>query len=410
MKILAFGSYDARSHPRVAVLLEGLRAHGDRVVEVNRPLGLDTATRVAILDQPWRLPVLAARVLRTWTWLAVHGRRAYLRERPDAVLVGYLGHFDVRLARLLFRRAAIVLDQLIFARDTAADRGQSQAWKAWLLGRLDRGAVRAADLVVIDTPEHRSLLASLSRSPAQRAVVVRVGATRAWFEAGERAVGGWTGPGDRSVRVIFFGLFTPLQGAPVIGAALGLLADLPELSVTMVGNGQDLARTRAEAAGNPRVTWLDWIGAEELPHLVAEHDICLGIFGTGAKALRVVPNKVYQGAACCCAVVTSDTAPQRAALGEAAVLVPPGDARALAEALRALVAEPAELARLRRAARARAVAAFGAEQVVVPLRTALAAGAPRPPSRPRRPHAQDPGGAATRPGDPQTGNTAPPQE
>ena len=56
VRVLAFGTYDVRSHPRVGVLIEGLRASGDDVVEVNVPLGLDTAARVAMLRQPWRLP------------------------------------------------------------------------------------------------------------------------------------------------------------------------------------------------------------------------------------------------------------------------------------------------------------------------------------------------------------------
>ena len=65
--------------------------------------------------------------------------------------------------------------------------------------------------------------------------------------------------------------------------------------------------------------------AAELPALVAGHDVCLGIFGSAAKAARVVPNKVFQGAAAGCALVTSDTPPQRRVLDGAAVLVPPGD-------------------------------------------------------------------------------------
>ena len=48
--------------------------------------------------------------------------------------------------------------------------------------------------------------------------------------------------------------------------------------------------------------------AADLPALVAGHDVCLGIFGTGDKALRVVPNKVFQGAAAGCAIVTSTRA------------------------------------------------------------------------------------------------------
>src|SRR5258708_26532382 len=101
----------------------------------------------------------------------------------------------------------------------------------------------------------------------------------------------------------------------------------------MIGRGQDEAETKSAAAGNKAVTWLDWVPAAELPALVAEHDVCLGIFGTGEKARRVVPNKVFQGAAAGCAIITSDTAPQRRVFGDAAALVPPGDASALAAAL-----------------------------------------------------------------------------
>jgi len=53
VKILAFGTYDVRTHPRIGVLVEGLRAHGDEVTEVNVPLGIDTAGRVAKFQQKY---------------------------------------------------------------------------------------------------------------------------------------------------------------------------------------------------------------------------------------------------------------------------------------------------------------------------------------------------------------------
>ena len=112
---------------------------------------------------------------------------------------------------------------------------------------------------------------------------------------------------------------------------------------------------------------LPWVAADELPALVAGHDVCLGIVGTTTKARRVVPTKVFQGAAAGCAIVTSDTPPQRRALGDAAVFVPPGDATALAAALRDLSADDERLARLRHAARARAELAFAPVTVVAEL-------------------------------------------
>jgi len=372
MRVLVFGTYDAARHPRIAVLAEGLRRRGAEITECNVPLGLDTADRVAMLRQPWRLPVLAGRIGRSWRALA---RRARRLPAPDLVLVGYLGHFDVHLARRLFPSTPIVLDHLIGAADTAKDRGVSGGITTRLLQRLDRAALRAADVVVVDTAEHLTMLPEEYQA---KGVAVAVGAAQPWFDAGRRAMVGEPrtavgAPGTAAdpLRVVFFGLYTPLQGAPVIGAALRELADLP-VQVTMIGTGQDLAATRSAAGTGADIHWLDWAPATELPALVARHEVCLGIFGTGPKAGRVVPNKVFQGAAAGCAIVTSDTPPQRRALGEAAVLVPPGDSNALANTLRTLAADPALTARYRRAAVELAASSFSADAVVAPLLDRLA--------------------------------------
>jgi glycosyltransferase involved in cell wall biosynthesis len=353
MRVLLFGTYDVRAHPRVATLAEGLRAHGVDVDECNAPLGLDTASRVRMLARPWLVGGLLIRLLRRWLALARATRRT---ARPDAVLVGYLGHFDVHLARLLFPRTPIVLDHLVGAADTARDRRLAGGPRLFALRLIDAAALRAADVIVVDTEEHRDLLTARQRA---RALVVPVGAPGAWFGTPEPRP-------DGPLRVVFFGLYTPLQGTPTIGAALGALAAEP-IEVTMIGTGQDEARTKAAAEGNPRVRWLDWVPAEELPGVVRSADVCLGIFGVGAKALRVVPNKVFQGAAAGCAIVTSDTAPQRRVLGAAAVLVPPGDPNALAAALRALAVDRTELARLRRESSTLAEAEFAAARIAAPL-------------------------------------------
>jgi hypothetical protein len=342
--VIAFGTYDAARHPRIAVLVAGLRAHGTKVTELNRPLGLTTAERVRMLQQPWRLPVLVGRLLRCWAGLvgdAVRLRRA--EGPPGAVLVGYLGHFDVVLARLLYPRSVVVLDHLVFAGDTAADRGAA-GLRVRLLNGLDRLAVSCADVVVTDTEEHRLMLPD-----PDKGVVVLVGAPDAWRTAASSAE-----PVEGELSAVFFGLYTPLQGAPVIGEAVrdAVAAGAP-LRVTMVGGGQDLPRTREILARTPGVTWRDWVEPDELPALVAGHQVCLGIFSDTPKGLRVVPNKVYQGLAAGCVVVTSDTPPQRRAVGESVELVPAADSGALAARLVELC-DPAALAAAReRAARGR---------------------------------------------------------
>jgi glycosyltransferase involved in cell wall biosynthesis len=104
--------------------------------------------------------------------------------------------------------------------------------------------------------------------------------------------------------------------------------------------------------------------------------VCLGIFSATPKGLRVVPNKVFQGLAAGCVVVTSDTPPQRRLLGDHLELVPPADPAALADRILAL-ADPAVLAAARERARA-ARALVGPEAVVEPLVRVLAARGARP--------------------------------
>jgi glycosyltransferase involved in cell wall biosynthesis len=268
-----------------------------------------------------------------------------------------------------------VLDHLIGASDTARDRRLDAGPRQKLMAMIDSGALRKADVILVDTDEH---LAALPDRHRERAVVVPVGAPEAWFTAAaaradadaEAAVAaelsGEAAEEPGPLRVVFFGLYTPLQGAPVIGAALGSLAGEP-IEVTMIGTGQDETETKTAAGANRAVRWLDWVASADLPGVVAGHDVCLGIFGTGEKALRVVPNKVFQGAAAGCAIVTSDTAPQRRTLGDAALLVPPGDPAALADALRGLAADRAELSRHRRDAHELVQRSFAPAQVVAPL-------------------------------------------
>lgn len=349
--IVSFGTYDAARHPRIAVLIAGLRAQGYAVRAANRPLGFTTAERVRMLQQPWRLPALAVRLVRCWALLVADAVRLRWRHgAPDAVLVGYLGHFDVVLARVLFPRTTIVLDHLVFAGDTAADRG-ARGLRVRLLGALDRLATACADVVVVDTEEHRAMLPDPTRG-----VVVAVGAPDAWFAAGDsRTEGGPTSADGEPLSAVFFGLFTPLQGAGVLAEALAraLPAAGRGIRVTLAGSGQEHAAVRRRLEGVEGVTWVDWIEPDELPDVVAAHDVCLGIFSTTPKGQRVVPNKVFQGLAAGCVVVTSDTPPQRRALGDHLELVPPGDPDALAERLVALTDPAALVAARRRAAAAR---------------------------------------------------------
>lgn len=351
-RVVVFGTYDDGAHPRVRVLREALVAAGYDVVICNSPIAVPTSARVEAVSKPWKLLPIGLKVAASW------GRLIQARRRlppVDAVLVGYLGVADVHLARALFRSTPILLDQMAPVSGTALDRNLPFAR---ILKAVDTAAARAADVVLVDTEQHRG-----EDNGRVRIEVVPVGAPAAFFVREGRS------RDNDQLRIVFFGLYTPLQGTQTIARAIAHLADRDDIRWTMIGTGQDLAVAQGIVGENEKVDWIDWVEPSNLPKIVAEHDVCLGIFGTTGKSRRVVPNKVYQGAAAGCAVVTSDTPPQRSMLGEAALYVPPGDDRALEAVLARLADHRSLLAQYRSSARELADRDFTPSAIAARLRS-----------------------------------------
>src|SRR5437764_1167947 len=146
---------------------------------------------------------------------------------------------------------------------------------------------------------------------------------------------GWS-PGE-PFTCLFVGKLIPLHGVETI---LGAARAAPELSLRIVGSGQ-LEHLLAERP--PNVEWVRWVDYEELPGELRRAGCALGIFGTSAKAQRVIPNKAFQALACGTPLITADTPAARELLvhEESALLVPPGDPQALAAAVGRLAADPA---------------------------------------------------------------------
>ena len=100
---------------------------------------------------------------------------------------------------------------------------------------------------------------------------------------------------------------------------------------------------------------------DQVPREIAAGSLCLGIFGTSAKAGRVVPNKLFECLAVGRPIVTADTAAIREAFTDEVAVVPPGDAPALAEKIRDLLRQPGHLEALAARGHARFVEQFSAQ-------------------------------------------------
>jgi glycosyltransferase involved in cell wall biosynthesis len=275
--------------------------------------------------------------------LAVAEGRLLARRPPDvdAFIVGYPGHFDLPAARRAARGRPLIFNPLVSLADTlVGDRGRFRAgsFAARALETVDRRAFRAADIVVADTEADAQLFAGLAG--LDEVPVCFVGAEDRLFEPG------WSPP-DRFVA-LFVGKLIPLQGVETILAAA---REAPEIEFRLIGSGQLEGLLATRPSNVEHVPWVEYV---ELPAEIRRAGCALGIFGTTGKAQRVIPNKAFQAIASAAPLITADTPAARELLvdEESALLVPPGDAQALAQAVRRLAEDSTLSARIAAGGRA----------------------------------------------------------
>jgi len=331
--VCLFGGHHA-GYPRSGVILEGLRRLGVPVV---------SCTASPRLKSPRRYTQLAARYRS-------------LGDEFDVVFVPEFRHKDVPLAWALARARgkACVFDPLVSRYDTRVhDRGDApdHGLQAWHNRNLDRVAMSLPDLVLADTREHAAYYRREAAAPDTTIRVLEVGYDDGMFRPAPPPAPG------AEFRVLFYGSYLPLHGVDVIVEAAERLRDDDGIHFELIGGGQTFAEVerRVRDGRLGRVNLVPRTPAAELPARIAGASLCLGVFGRSAKARRVIPNKVYQCMGLERAVVTADTPAVRGVFqdGVEVVLVPAGDAGALARTIAALARDPARLGRIARAARAR---------------------------------------------------------
>jgi glycosyltransferase involved in cell wall biosynthesis len=338
-----FGAYHA-GYPRSRVIQRGLERLGVPVAVCRT----DPRRKVAT-----RYPVLAARYLR-------------MRRDFDVVFVPEFRHKDVPLAAALgaFTGKLCVFDPLVSRYDTRIrDRADARenTFQSWHNRNLDAWSMALADLVLADTSAHADYYRSRFAPPDVPIRVLPVGYDDEVFAA--------SGPEPERVgpaRVLFFGNYLPLHGADTIVRAAAILRD-ESVAFELVGGGQTFGDVE-RIVGSERlshVTLTPRLPIEELPARIAGASVCLGVFGATEKALRVVPNKVFQCMGVDRAVVTARS-PAVLELfrgGDEVALVPPADPGALAAEILRLVRNPGERRRLALAGGKAVRDRFGARKI-----------------------------------------------
>ena len=186
-----------------------------------------------------------------------------------------------------------------------------------------------------------------------RVVVVRNGVDTAAFQRAPARDGG------RPLRVAFVGRMLPEKGAGVVIDAFRRL-DRDDLTLRIVGShgfdsGAALSdfevgiRKAAEPLGG-RVEFTPFVPRDQVARILGESDIVV-VPSTWREPLGLT---ALEGMAAGAAVIASDIGGLPETVRGAGILVPPGDAGALAAALGELAGDPAHLRRTADACRARA--------------------------------------------------------
>lgn len=312
LTVCYFGIYNP-SFSRNRVYLKGLRMAGVHIVEC-----CDAAPG---LRKFWNL-----------FW-----KHRTLKKSYDVMVVGYPGHLSVIFARLITRKP-IVLDAScsfyeseILSRDAFRMLPGRRMW-AHL---LDWWANKSANLILVESEAQREYYVQTLKVRATRCVCLYTGVDEEEFTYDP------TVPKRPRFTAIFRGRITPEAGVPVVVEAARLLAD-KDVDIIIVGFGfGQAAQEFAHSIQNPppNLTVISkHLPLSELLALMQSCHVGLGQFGVHPRLSRTIPHKVYESFALHLPIVTAQTAPIQELLvgGVSALLIVPGNPRALADALLSL--------------------------------------------------------------------------
>lgn len=333
--------------------------------------------RLAVLGDLLAAPIRFRGRFFAALWNALAGRRESLRIRLTAI-----GHFVVAChwaARLRGQEVHHIHSQWIHSGGTVAFFG------AWLLGRPFSFTGHAADLfrnraaladkiaraafIVCISEFHRKFYLEHGARPEQL-FVAYCGIDTAHFAPAlrQRAEG-------EAFHILSSGRLVDKKGFDVLIRACAVLAGRGlDFRCTIGGSGplEDALRAQvAEAglAGRVHLTG-EALRQEEIPAFMRQGDAyCLACVWAADNDVDGLPQMLMEAMACGLPTVSTRLVgiPDLVRDGETGLLVPPGDAVALADALERLAADPALARRLAAAGRALVQSDFDLDTCLEPL-------------------------------------------
>jgi len=364
---------------RLEVLARTWAADGDTVTVLtgmpNHPTGvLLPAYRHAIRRRETQD---GYRILRTWLYATPNegivrktlGHLSFMVSsvllggqasgRADVVVVSSPTFFSIGSAWLLaqLKRARLVVEIRDLWPAIFTELGVlTNRHVVGLLERLELAAYAAADEIVVVSEGFRANLISRGVPPG-KIHTIRNGTSPGRFDPATRpdpAVRATLGASTDECLVLYLGTHGISQGLPGIADAAARLAAHP-VHFAFVGEGADKPRLQRKVTslGLRNATLRPGVPHDQVPGLLAAADICLVPLRDVPLFATFIPSKMFEYLAAGKAVIGSVTGEAGQILREAgALVVPPEDSAALADAIRMLAISPQRRQAMGRAGRA----------------------------------------------------------
>lgn len=282
----------------------------------------------------WNVEFFDVKVSPKFGDLEAFFRGLWLKPKPDLVWVPVCRQRDIMAAcRWAHKRGIKVLfDPMISAWDKKVleqKKWKAEECRAKRLLKAETKWMNAPDFLTWDTSCHVEFGKSTFGVPDEKTAPLFTGTDESVFKPTEVLP-----PNDGKFHVLYHGAYLPLHGTEVIVEAARMTQDLP-IQWDFLGWGAYKASTEAKAAGLKNVRFLDKVPYVKVPEVIAAHDVVLGVFGTTAKAARVIGNKVYECMACARPTINEFCTgyPPSAKDCKAIKFIPAGDAAALVKAV-----------------------------------------------------------------------------
>lgn len=348
MRVCYFGIYDP-AYPRNAILRRGLEAAGVEVVECRAPIRLAPGYMKGPGVPGFSAGRLRHEAMSLYRLIArtIYLIREYIRIKGpvDAIILAEFNPGLAPLAKCLAfaSGAPLIVDFLISQYDTAVnDRKmlkpmRPRAILAWISDVL---AIRLGRRLLVETMSLAEYYDQMFGGLVRKAFEMQVGAPEWQFSPSPLPE--WN---SRPLKVLYYGYYIPMHGVEHIIRAARYLEGDDRFQFVLVGDGQTYPAIRAMYDADPshNVTFLPPISQDRISKLVKNADVCIAPVGTSGRADRIVSNKLWQYMACGRPVIAGNGPGPRGVLenGRHCLLVPYGDPRAIAEALKCIAGDRA---------------------------------------------------------------------